>query len=71
MQVICCGLHSVQVGIHNIIYFVGVIIDITVGYEMTTYTTTEGMGFVELCAVITVVAPREVECMPVQMYGET
>ena len=36
---------------------------ITVGYEMTTYTTTEGTGFVELCAVITnpqngVVAPR-------------
>ena len=40
-----------------------VITDITVGYEMTTYTTIEGMGLVELCAVITnpssgVVAPR-------------
>ena len=36
---------------------------IVVGYEMTTYTTTEGMGYVELCAVITnpsvgVVSPR-------------
>ena len=36
---------------------------ILVGYEMTTYTTTEGMGYVELCAVITnpsvgVVSPR-------------
>ena len=52
-------------------YFVGVITDITVGYEMTTYSTTKGIGFVELCAVMPIVAPREVECMPVQMYGET
>ena len=36
----------------------GVITDITVGYEMTAYTTTEGIGFVELCAVMPVVAPR-------------
>ena len=35
-----------------------VITDITVGYEMTTYSTTEGIGFVELCAVMPVVAPR-------------
>ena len=27
--------------------------NITVGYEMTVYTTTEGQGMVELCAVVT------------------
>ena len=43
--------------------FCCVITDITVGYEKTTYTTIEGIGFVELCIVITnplqgIVAPR-------------
>ena len=27
--------------------------NITVGYEFTVYTTTEGIGFVRLCAVVT------------------
>ena len=26
---------------------------ITVGYEFTSYTTSEGQGFVEICAIIT------------------
>ena len=32
--------------------------NVTVGYERTVYTTTEGQGMVELCAVVPGGAPR-------------
>ena len=45
-------LHSTIIMTKNCLTSVFSAVDITVGYEPTLYTTTEGQGQVELCAVI-------------------
>ena len=45
-------LHSTIIMTKNCLTSIFSAVDITVGYELTVYTTTEGQGEVELCAVI-------------------
>ena len=45
-------LHSTIIMTKNCLTSVFSAVDITVGYELILYTTTEGQGQVELCAVI-------------------
>ena len=58
-----CGEISVQNGCKTHKLYYAHVGPITVGYEFEVYTTTEGMGFVEICAVITQppngIAPRD------------
>ena len=53
---------SKQVNIHILCYYISAG-PIQVGYEFTQYTTSEGVGVVEQCAIISVpasgVAPRD------------